>query len=132
VRLDTAPPPGWFSAVAGHKGSLPDAARGILTGVPLARYAGMYTADGEPVAVGRGVIADGRRLGISLVSVDPAYRRRGLGRAVVGALARWAVPAGATEAYLQVEEHNEAAMAMYAGLGFSTHHAYTTWTAPAP
>nr|WP_205863664.1 GNAT family N-acetyltransferase [Planosporangium mesophilum] len=132
VRLDTTPPPGWFTAVAGHKGSLPETARGILTGVPVARYAGMYTADGEPVAVGRGVIAGGPWLGISLVSVDPAYRRRGLGRAVVGTLARWAVAAGATYAYLQVEEHNEAAVAMYAGLGFSAHHAYATWTAPAP
>jgi ribosomal protein S18 acetylase RimI-like enzyme len=42
------------------------------------------------------------------------------------------VDAGATRAYLQVEERNTAAVAMYAGLGFTTHHAYVTWTAPQP
>lgn len=132
VRLDAAPPEAWFTAVAGYKGALPELARRILTGVPLARYAGVYADDGSPLAVGRGVIADADRrwLGISLVTVDPARRRQGLGRAVVGALSRWAVEAGATDAYLQVEEHNAAAVAMYAGLGFTTHHAYVTWTAP--
>jgi GNAT superfamily N-acetyltransferase len=143
VRLDTAPPQSWLSAVAGFKGTLPDAALRILTGVPLARYAGLYAADGSPIAVARGVIA-GRRsgtgvaadptaapwLGVSLVTVDPAYRRRGLGRAIVGALAEWAAEAGASRAYLQVEERNAAAVAMYAPLGFSTHHAYVTYTAP--
>jgi GNAT superfamily N-acetyltransferase len=69
-------------------------------------------------------------LGISLVTVDPAHRRRGLGRAIVGALARWAAGAGAARAYLQVEERNAVAVAMYAPLGFTTHHAYVTWTAP--
>jgi ribosomal protein S18 acetylase RimI-like enzyme len=135
IRLDTSPPPGWFAAVAGHKGSLPDAARAILTGVPVARYAGIYPVDGDPVAVGRGVIADGppgQWLGISLVWIDPAHRRRGLGRAVVGSLAGWAAKAGARNAYLQVEAHNEAAVRMYARLGFSTHHAYAAWTAPDP
>jgi N-acetylglutamate synthase len=132
VRLDPVPSEGWFTAVAGHKGALPDAARGILTGVPTARYAGIYAEDGSPIAVGRGVIADEERrwLGISLVSVARAYRRRGLARAIVGALADWAARDGATSAYLQVEEHNAGAVAMYARVGFTTHHAYATWTAP--
>jgi ribosomal protein S18 acetylase RimI-like enzyme len=131
VRLDTTPPEAWFTAVAGYKGALSESARRILAGVPLARYAGIYADDGSPLAVGRGVIADADRrwLGISLVTVDPARRRHGLGRAVVGALRRWAVEAGARDAYLQVEEHNAAAVAMYAGLGFTTHHTYVTWTA---
>jgi GNAT superfamily N-acetyltransferase len=70
-------------------------------------------------------------LGISLVTVDPAHRRRGLGRAIVGSLARWAADTGATQAYLQVEERNSAAVALYSPLGFTTHHTYVTWTAPA-
>lgn len=132
VRLDAAPPEAWFTAVAGYKGALPEPARRILTGVPLARYAGIYADDGGPLAVGRGVIADADRrwLGISLVAVDPSRRRQGLGRAVVHALAGWGTREGATDAYLQVEEHNTVAVAMYAGLGFTTHHAYVTWTAP--
>jgi GNAT superfamily N-acetyltransferase len=130
VDLDAEPSDGWFAAVAGYKGTLPDAARRILTGVPQARYAGIYTADGSPIAVGRGVIAEAQWLGISLISVDPAHRRRGLGRAIVGSLARWAAEAGAARSYLQVEERNTAAIAMYAPLGFTTHHGYVTWTAP--
>ncbi|GAA1825162.1 GNAT family N-acetyltransferase [Planosporangium flavigriseum] len=130
VRLDTTPPDAWFAAVAGFKGTFPDAARHILTGVPLARYAGIYAEDGSPIAVARGVVADGSWLGVSLVTVDPVHRRQGLGRAIVGALARWAADAGASQAYLQVEERNTAAVAAYAPLGFSTHHAYVTWTAP--
>jgi N-acetylglutamate synthase len=128
VRLDAAPNEAWFAAVAGHKGALPDVARGILTGVPVARFAGIYDAEGSALAVGRGVITEGW-LGISLVSVDPAHRGQGLGRKVVDALAAWAVGAGATRAYLQVEKHNTGAVAMYERLGFTTHHAYATWTA---
>jgi N-acetylglutamate synthase len=140
VRSAAAPPPAWFEAVAGYKGDLPDAARHILTGVRTARYAGIYSDgdddggddDGRALAVGRGVIADEfpEWLGISLVTVDPRHRRRRLGRAIVDTLIGWAVETGAARAYLQVEAHNAAAVAMYAGLGFTTHHAYVTWTAP--
>jgi GNAT superfamily N-acetyltransferase len=128
VRVEPAPRDAWFAAVAGHKGALPDVARRILTGVPVAGFAGCYT-DNAAIAVGRGVITDDW-LGISLVSVDPAHRRQGLARAVVGTLAHWAVEHGATRGYLQVEAHNTAAATMYAHLGFDVHHTYRTWTAP--
>jgi GNAT superfamily N-acetyltransferase len=128
VRIEPAPDDAWLATVAGHKGALPDVARRILTGVPVVAFAGCYVDDAA-LAVGRGVITDGW-LGISLVSVDPAHRRRGLARAVVGTLAHWAVERGATRGYLQVEAHNTAAVAMYAHLGFEVHHTYRTWTAP--
>ena len=126
VLVEPAPRPEWLTAVAGHKGALPDVAMGLLTGVPTAGFAGIY-ADGVAGAVGRGVVTDGW-LGLSLVSVDPAHRRRGLAQAVVGALSAWGVEAGATRAYLQVEETNRAAVTMYAKLGFETHHTYATWS----
>jgi GNAT superfamily N-acetyltransferase len=142
VRLDRAPSGAWFAAVAGYKGALPDPARRILTGAPMARFAGIHPDSashtdsashpgGGLLAVGRGVIADDDRqwLGISLVTVDRRHRRQGLGRAIVGELARWAAEAGATRAYLQVQQHNAEAVAMYARLGFTTHHRYVTWTA---
>jgi ribosomal protein S18 acetylase RimI-like enzyme len=131
VRVEPAPRVEWFTAVAGNKGPLPAVARRILTGVPVAGFAGCYADDGSALAVGRGVVTDGW-LGISLVSVDPRHRRLGLGRAVAGALAAWAAGAGATRAYLQVEAHNTAAVAMYASLGFEVHHTYRTWKAPPP
>jgi GNAT superfamily N-acetyltransferase len=129
VLLEAAPSDEWFAAVAGYKGALPDLARGILTGVQVARYAEVRGPGGGLIAAGRGVIADPDRrwLGISLLTVDPGHRRRGLGRAVVGALASWAAGLGATQAYLQVEQRNTAAVAMYGRIGFSTHHAYVTW-----
>jgi ribosomal protein S18 acetylase RimI-like enzyme len=46
----------------------------------------------------------------------------------VGALARWAGQAGAETAYLQVESTNAAAVALYAKLGFRTHHRYVRYS----
>ena len=128
VHLDEAPSEAWLAAVAGRKGPLPAAARHLLTAVPQVRFARWDGPDGAPVATARGVVADdGRWLGLSLVGVEPAHRRRGLARAVSAALAGWALGLGAERAYLQVEAHNTEAVALYAGLGFTTHHTYTTW-----
>jgi ribosomal protein S18 acetylase RimI-like enzyme len=49
---------------------------------------------------------------------------------VVRGLAQWAAQRGATQAYLQVEERNTAAVTLYGRLGFSTHHTYLTRQAP--
>lgn len=75
------------------------------------------------VAVGRGVVA-GPWLGITSMITVPEARRRGHARAIVHALARWASKRGCTDAMLQVESTNEAARALYAGLGFVRHHEY--------
>jgi len=45
-------------------------------------------------------------------------------------MAQWATQRGATRAYLQVEERNTAAVALYAKMGFSTHHTYLTREEP--
>ncbi|MFF4020509.1 GNAT family N-acetyltransferase [Streptomyces sp. NPDC001843] len=84
---------------------------------------------GAPLAIGRCVV-DGRWAGFAAVEVDPAARRRGLATAVMAALARRAMEEGASAAWLQVETDNEAARALYAGLGFSAHHAYHHYRAP--
>ncbi|MFD0595837.1 GNAT family N-acetyltransferase [Catellatospora coxensis] len=57
----------------------------------------------------------------------PAARRRGLAQESMGALARWAAQRGATDAFLQVESRNTAALAVYAKLGFTRHHHYTRY-----
>jgi ribosomal protein S18 acetylase RimI-like enzyme len=82
-----------------------------------------------PAAIGRCVV-DGRWAGFAAVEVDPAQRRRGLATAVMAALARRALDEGASAAWLQVETDNAGARALYAGAGFSAHHAYHHYRAP--
>ncbi|GGY77335.1 GNAT family N-acetyltransferase [Streptomyces nitrosporeus] len=79
--------------------------------------------DAVPAAIGRAVV-DGRWAGFMAVEVGPEHRRRGLGTAVMTALARRALDEGASAAWLQVETDNGAARALYDGMGFATHHLY--------
>lgn len=79
--------------------------------------------DGAPAGLGRGVVSGGL-LGIFNIFIPLALRRGGLGSAVVGALADWGVGHGARFAYLQVEAHNRAAIALYEKLGFRTAYRY--------
>lgn len=67
---------------------------------------------------------DGDWLGIHGMHVDPDARRRGLATGVVAALLAWGAERGATVAWLHVETDNPAAITLYEGLGFSTHHTY--------
>ncbi len=82
-----------------------------------------------PAAIGRCVV-DGRWASFAAVEVDPGQRRRGLATAVMAALARRALDEGASAACLQVETDNAGARALYAGMGFSAHHAYHHYRAP--
>jgi N-acetylglutamate synthase len=82
-----------------------------------------------PAAIGRCVV-DGRWAGFMAVEVDPACRRQGLATAVMAALARKALDEGASAAWLQVETDNEAARALYGGMGFGRHHSYHHFRAP--
>ncbi|MFF3893684.1 GNAT family N-acetyltransferase [Streptomyces sp. NPDC001812] len=82
-----------------------------------------------PDAIGRCVV-DGRWAGFAAVEVDPARRRRGLATAVMAALARRALDEGASAAWLQVEEDNVEARALYDRMGFATHHTYHHYRAP--
>lgn len=75
---------------------------------------------------------DGRWAGFAAVEVDPAQRRRGLATAVMAALARRALEEGASAAWLQVEKENAGARALYAGMGFTAHHAYHHYREPSP
>ena len=61
-------------------------------------------------------------LGVHGVEVDPAYRRRGLGTQVLGALLEWGAERGATTAWLHVEVDNDPARELYERVGFRTHH----------
>ncbi|MCG5439075.1 GNAT family N-acetyltransferase [Micromonospora foliorum] len=130
VELATAPSDEWLAIAAGRKGGLPDSARHILTAVDQVRFAHVY-ADDALVAVGRGTVTgQGRWLGLSLIEVVPAARRQGLARRVIHELVAWGASCGATHAFLQVEQRNAAAVALYQRLGLVTHHTYLTRVAP--
>jgi GNAT superfamily N-acetyltransferase len=131
VVLADAPSDDWLAMIAEHKGTLPDSAVRVLTGVPGTAYAHVHDAAGGLLAVARGTVTGPERWhGISLLQTTPAARRRGLAGHVVRAMAHWAMQHGATRAYLQVEERNTAAVTLYGRLGFSTHHTYLTREQP--
>jgi len=89
-----------------------------------------FVSVGDPlVAKGRVAVEDDWA-GITDVWVSPDHRRRGLGLVVMAGLLDWAAERGATTAYLQVRGDNPAALALYAGLGFRTHHTYRYLTTP--
>ena len=131
VELTRTPADDWFAMVAEHKGALPAAARQLLTAVPESVFAHLRDGRGELIAVARGTVTGPQRWhGIALVQTAPDLRRRGLAGHMVSALAQWARERGSSHAYLQVEEHNAAAVALYQRLGFTTHHTYLTRVAP--
>ena len=84
-----------------------------------------------------GVIAKGRAAyardwcGISNIWVSPSHRHEGLAVDVMGALLEWGAERGASTAYLQTRGDNPGALALYARLGFVTHHAYRYLRSPA-
>ena len=62
--------------------------------------------------------------GVFGMGTTPAARRRGVARAILHALAGHALRSGAAQLYLQVEEGNAVARALYAGAGFATAYRY--------
>ncbi|RST10683.1 GNAT family N-acetyltransferase [Streptomyces sp. WAC05374] len=101
----------------------------VLGSGPSVWFASVPGAGGVPAAIGRCVV-DGRWAGFMAVEVDPAFRRQGLGTAVMAALARRALEEGASAAWLQVESDNGGALALYEGMGFAVHHLYHHFRSP--
>ncbi|WP_149547479.1 GNAT family N-acetyltransferase [Streptomyces marokkonensis] len=106
-----------------------EAALRVLHSGPSVWFATVPGGPGAPAAIGRCVV-DGRWAGFAAVEVDPARRRRGLATAVMAALARRALDEGASAAWLQVEDGNAGARALYDRMGFAAHHAYHHYRAP--
>jgi GNAT superfamily N-acetyltransferase len=91
----------------------------------------VHDTDGALIAVARGAVTGPDRwLGVSLLQTAPAARRRGVARHVLRGVTQWATQRGSNRAYLQVEERNTAAVALYGKAGFVTHHTYLTRESP--
>ncbi|MDP9443086.1 MAG: GNAT family N-acetyltransferase, partial [Actinomycetota bacterium] len=122
VRLHDTVSGSWLRVYGRTADADPTVVRAVLQGPAQVVFAEVSGVAGA-LAIGRAVVT-GPWLGLSAVEVVPAHRRRGLGRAVVDALLRWGVARQARWAYLQVAPDNVAALGLYAGYGFTTHHRY--------
>ncbi len=115
----------WFD-ISAHKGRFTrvvEVYRGLLARIgSQARYA-LVRVDGEPAAVGLGVI-DAQWMGIFSMLTLSSHRRRGAGRAVLTALAGAALEHGVENLYLQVERDNAGAAALYASASFRELYGY--------
>jgi ribosomal protein S18 acetylase RimI-like enzyme len=131
VRVDRSLSSAWFdlSAHRGRFAACADTYRGLLGRVGAgARYA-LAEVDGQPAAVGLGVV-DGEWTGIfSMLTLAPARRRRA-GRAILAALAASAIEAHAESLYLQVERDNAPARALYRAASFDELYGYHYRVAP--
>src|SRR5690606_10649066 len=79
--------------------------------------------DGNPVSSAL-CVRDGDLAGLFNVATAGHMRSRGLGRRLILSALKWAFARGARQAYLQVEENNEAAIQLYRALGFSDGYRY--------
>jgi N-acetylglutamate synthase len=114
----------WLETWVTARGFDRDAALAAAAGIfaPRGAFARLPTS-GPPLAIGRAVVAGGF-VGIFAMQTLPHARRRGYAREVLHALLRWGVQRGASEAYLQVEETNVPARALYDQYGFETAYPY--------
>jgi ribosomal protein S18 acetylase RimI-like enzyme len=108
---------------------LPPVARKVLTSAQEQSFVSIR--DGAAVlAIARLSIADGWA-GITAVEVDQNHRRQGLGVAITAAACLAAEERGLSRVFLQVEEGNAPARALYKRLGFRDSHRYHYRVAPA-
>ena len=94
-----------------------------LSCTPLAMKAIVASIDGRAVAAGQAAV-DGGLAGLYDMMTATAWQGRGLARSIVEALLAWAARQRATHAFLQVNDDNVPARALYRRFGFTTAYAY--------
>jgi GNAT superfamily N-acetyltransferase len=129
LDLQNSPDAAWIEQYHYRGLAVPEHGVRLLTSAPEQVFASIRDGD-QVVAVARGSLAE-RWTGLTAMEVDAAYRRRGLGGALVRAIAEWGWQHGARSVQLQVGETNEAARLLYLNSGFEPHHQYTYLT-PGP
>ncbi|WP_235003432.1 GNAT family N-acetyltransferase [Blastococcus haudaquaticus] len=133
VELAPTPDEAWLRGYRYRGTPLPPVASAVLANADDPVFAAVRTAPGSAptAAVARGVVVDGW-LVVTAVTVDDAWRRRGLATAVMAALGSWARDRGGHSCLLQVSGDNAGALALYERLGFTEHHRYHYRLGPAP
>lgn len=116
----------WFDMVGDLRGS-PIAHRsahvGRLAALPLAMLPVAVSEAGVTMATGLAIVEDGH-VGLFDLVTRESGRRRGFARTIVAALLRWGWEQGARRSYLQVDEGNAPAIALYRGFGFAPVYRY--------
>jgi N-acetylglutamate synthase len=102
-----------------------------LARIPKPRGYALAVIDGAPAAVGTCAI-EGEWTGVLGMRTLADFRRLGLGRRVFRALAAYAIAAGASRGYLQVDADNARAIALYESEGYAPAYLYRYWELPSP
>jgi ribosomal protein S18 acetylase RimI-like enzyme len=129
LRYDDVADEGWYACYAESAKPVTVAGRVVMQAHPSVLFASLRDAD-RAVAIARAAV-DARWAGIFAVAVAPDRRREGLGAAVTLAALKEAARRGGRHVYLQVEERNEPAVALYRRLNLKVHHNYRYWAVPA-
>jgi GNAT superfamily N-acetyltransferase len=122
VDVEPQPDEAWLALYRYRGTRPPPISRQLLMSAPWQAFASVRE-NGVTVAIGR-VAVSGTWAGLTAVEVDPEHRRQGYGLAITAALVTAATGRGATGVYLQVEDGNVPARALYRQAGFTDHHGY--------
>jgi N-acetylglutamate synthase len=106
----------------------PPVLRDVLTSAPFQAFTSIRSG-AEVLAIARLSIAGGWA-GLTAVEVHSDHRRAGLGLAITSAACAEAAAQGISRVFLQVEEDNRGARALYEGCGFRYSHRYHYRLAP--
>lgn len=126
VELVHVPVAAFVEAVGALRGSSAEQRHAHLERLahsPLAMHAIVALVDGRTLACGQVAIDDGLAAIYDMVTA-PDARGRGLASAIVAALLAWAREQAAACAFLQVNDDNAAALAVYRKFGFATVYTY--------
>jgi N-acetylglutamate synthase len=123
------PTDAWWRLVVGGAPTPPQ--RHVLAGSCAEWSALALVSAHGVVGAGRVVVVEDH-LHVSVLTVDPAVRRRGHGAALLAAAVQWGREQGARWGVLQVAVHNTAALALYTRAGWTEHHRYRYLVPPDP
>jgi N-acetylglutamate synthase len=127
LTLDTTDEPDeqWLAGYRYRGQPLSPHASRLLLSAPRQAFFSVRDA-GTTVGVARGSLGGGWA-GLTAVEVAASHRRRGIGAALLTAVAEWAATQSVPSIYLQVGDANGTALRLYRAAGFDLHHRYDYW-----